>query len=356
MIHAETRYDSRAVPRSVPRAVLVWLIAVAAMIFAMAVIGAITRLTESGLSIMEWAPFTGWLPPVSDAEWQRLFDLYLTIPEAQGQHAGITLPEFQEIFWWEWLHRVWGRAIGLVFLLPFLWFLWRRQLPSWLKTHGWILFALGALQGAVGWFMVASGFTERDDVSQYRLVLHLGMALGIYAYILWLAFRLAWPRPLLPADGRRLRRGTIHVLALLIVTLVSGGFVAGLNAGLVYNTYPLMDGRLVPEGYSQLSPWLANLFENVTAVQFNHRLLTALTALGVVYLWIRSRRLREHRRPFDLLLLIVLLQFALGIETLLHAVPVLLGALHQAGAILLLTQLLAALYLLGHERAAPERT
>jgi cytochrome c oxidase assembly protein subunit 15 len=138
--------------------------------------------------------------------------------------------------------------------------------------------------------------------------------------------------------------------------LVSGGFVAGLNAGLVYNTYPLMDGQVVPEGYGQLSPWLANLFENVTAVQFNHRLLTALTALGVVYLWIRSRRLRERRRPFDLLLLIVLLQFALGIETLLHAVPVMLGALHQAGAILLLTQLLAALYLLGHERAEPERT
>ncbi|HKY94438.1 MAG TPA: COX15/CtaA family protein [Kiloniellales bacterium] len=337
-----------------PRSVLIWLIAVAAMIFAMAVIGAITRLTESGLSIMEWAPFTGWIPPFSDAEWQRLYALYRTIPEAETEHAGITLSEFKQIFWWEWLHRVWGRTIGLVFLLPFLWFLWRRRLPDWLKTHGWILLGLGALQGAVGWFMVASGFTERDDVSQYRLVLHLGMALGIYAYLLWLIFRLAWPRPPLPAGDRPLRGGTIHVLALLIVALVSGGFVAGLNAGLTYNTYPLMDGELVPEGYAMLSPWIANLFENVAAVQFNHRLLTALTALGVIYLWIRSRQ-SDCRRPFDLLLLVVALQFGLGIATLLTAVPVWLGALHQAGAILLLTQLLAALYLLGHGRQAPAR-
>jgi len=341
------------VESAAPRSVLLWLIAVAAMVFAMAVIGAITRLTESGLSIMEWAPFTGWLPPVSEAEWQRLFDLYKTIPEAQGQHAGITLAEFREIFWWEWIHRVWGRLIGLVFLLPFLWFLWRRRLPAWLKRHGWILFGLGALQGAVGWFMVASGFTESDDVSQYRLVLHLGLALAIYAYALWLAFRLAWPRPALPEGAGGLRRGTIVVLVLLVAALASGGFVAGLNAGLAYNTYPLMDGQLVPEGYGLLSPWIANLFENVAAVQFNHRLLTALTALGIVHLWFRSRRLAERRRPFDLLLLALLLQFGLGVAALLLAVPVWLGALHQAGAILLLTQLLAALYLLGHERRSP---
>jgi cytochrome c oxidase assembly protein subunit 15 len=338
-----------------PRSVTLWLIAVAAMIFAMAVIGAITRLTESGLSIMEWAPFTGWLPPWSDAEWQRLFDLYKTIPEAQTQHAGITLAEFRHIFWWEWLHRLWGRLIGLAFLLPFLWFLWRRRLPDWLRPHGWILFGLGALQGAVGWFMVASGFAERDDVSQYRLVLHLALALGIYAYIVWLVFRASWVRPNLAPEARRLRRGTIHVLALLVLTLLSGGFVAGLNAGLTYNTYPLMDGRLVPEGYGMLSPWMANLFENVTAVQFNHRLLTALTALGVVYLWFRSLH-GDCRRPYDLLLLIVLVQFCLGVATLLTVAPVWLGALHQAGAILLLTQLLAALYLLGHGPRQPGRS
>jgi cytochrome c oxidase assembly protein subunit 15 len=341
-----------AAPERAPRSVRLWLFVVAAMIFAMAVIGAITRLTESGLSIMEWAPFTGWLPPLSEAEWQRLFQLYQTIPEAQTQHAGFTLAEFKEIFWWEWLHRVWGRLIGLVFLVPFLWFLWRRRLPAWLKPHGWILFGLGALQGAVGWFMVASGFAERDDVSQYRLVLHLALAVGIYAYAVWLVFRLTWPRPPLPPEARRLKRGTRHVLILLIVTLVSGGFVAGLNAGLAYNSYPLMDGELVPAGYALLSPWIANLFENVAAVQFNHRLLTALTVLGVVYLWFRSRPL-QRRGSFDLLLLLVLLQFALGVAALLAAVPVWLGALHQAGAILLLTQLMAALYLLGHERRAP---
>ena len=338
-----------------PRSVILWLFVVAAMIFAMAVIGAVTRLTESGLSIMEWAPFSGALPPLSEAEWQRLFDLYRQIPEYQLENAGMTLAQFREIFWWEWIHRLWGRLIGLVFLLPFLWFLWRRRLPGWFKPHGIALLVLGGAQGALGWFMVASGFAERTDVSQYRLAAHLGLALALYGYVLWMACRLAWPAPAAVPAARGLRGGLKGLLHLLIITIVSGAFVAGLNAGLTYNTWPLMDGRLVPDGYWFQDPWYLNPFENLAAVQFNHRLLTALTALLALGLWVRSWRLplpAGARRALAALGLLVLFQFLLGIATLLAAVPVLLGALHQAGAILVLTATLLALYLVRHEPSA----
>jgi len=338
-----------------PRSVILWLFAVAAMIFAMAVIGAITRLTESGLSIMEWAPFSGALPPLSEAEWQRLFELYRQIPEYQLENAGMTLAEFRTIFWWEWIHRFWGRLIGVVFLVPFLWFLLRRRLPDWFKPHGWALLLLGGAQGALGWFMVTSGFALRTDVSQYRLAAHLGLALALYGYVLWLAFRMAWPAPPAAPQSRGLRGGLKGLLHLLILTILSGAFVAGLNAGLTYNTWPLMDGRLVPDGYWFQDPWYLNPFENIAAVQFNHRLLTALVAILAVALWIRSWRLdlpAGARRALAALGLLVVLQFALGIVTLLAAVPVALGALHQAGAILVLTATLWALYLVRHEPTA----
>ncbi len=317
-----------------PRSVILWLLVVAAMICAMAVIGAGTRLPESGLSIMEWAPFSGALPPLSEAEWQRLFDLYRQIPEYQLENAGMTLAQFREIFWWEWIHRLWGRLIGLVFLLPFLWFLWRRRLPGWFRPHGWALLVLGGAQGALGWFMVA---------------------LALYGYVLWMACRMAWPAPTAVPAARGLRGGLKGLLHLLILTIVSGAFVAGLNAGLTYNTWPLMDGRLVPDGYWFQDPWYLNPFENLAAVQFNHRLLTALTALLALGLWLRSWRLplpAGARRALAALGLLVLLQFLLGIATLLAAVPVLLGALHQAGAILVLTATLLALYLVRHEPSA----
>lgn len=331
------------------------------MIFAMAVIGAITRLTESGLSIMEWAPITGTLPPMSEAEWQRLFALYQEIPQYKLMNAGMTLAEFKTIFWWEWLHRLWGRLIGLAYALPFFWFLLRGRLPGWLKPHGWALLILGGLQGAIGWFMVASGFVdERTTVSQYRLTIHLVLALALYAYALWLSWRLFWPAPAPSPGSRALRRGVKALLALLAVTIASGAFVAGLRAGLIYNSYPLMDGRLVPAGYAQLEPWIANWFENITAVQFNHRLLTLLTALAALGLWMWSWRLPLRpaaRHALAAVALTVVLQFALGIATLLAAVPVTLGALHQAGAILLLTAVLAALYFLrDDERTRHERS
>ena len=320
------------------RAIGLWLLGCAAMVLAMAVIGAITRLTESGLSIMEWAPLKGALPPLSEAEWQRLFGLYREIPEYRQENAGMSLAEFKTIFWWEYIHRLWGRLIGLVFALPFFWFLLRRQVPRPLLPHLIGAFLLGALQGAMGWYMVASGFAERTDVSQYRLVAHLALAVVIYGYLLWLAFRCLAPRPDSTANTQ-LRPWLAALAGLIGVTILSGGFVAGLNAGMTYNTFPLMDGDLLPDGYGDLAPWHLNLFENVAAVQFNHRLLAVLTVLATLALWVRSHALvlpAKAKQAMHLLGGMALLQLALGIATLLLVVPVWLGALHQAGALILL--------------------
>ncbi len=328
------------------RAVGLWLLGVCAMIFAMAVIGAITRLTESGLSIMEWAPISGALPPLSAREWGRLFALYQQTEEYRRINAGMSLAEFREIFWWEWVHRLWGRLIGVVFLAGFLWFLLRGRLRRGLWPHLAALFALGGVQGFVGWYMVESGFAARTDVSQYRLMLHLGLALAIHAYALWLAIGLVAPAPPASADGARLRRGLFGLAGLVAATILAGALVAGLNAGLTYNTFPLMDGRFVPDGYALHSPWAINWFENIPAVQFNHRLLAEATAVAALGIWLWSRRLRlsaPARRAADLLALATLAQFALGVATLLAAVPVWLGALHQAGAITVLSLTIWAL-------------
>ncbi|NIA71555.1 heme A synthase [Pelagibius litoralis] len=336
-------------PVRASRAVGFWLLGCCTMVLAMAVIGAITRLTESGLSIMEWAPVSGVLPPLSQGEWQRLFDLYRQIPEYQQVNAGMSLAEFKAIFWWEYIHRLWGRLIGLVFALPFAWFWWRGKLDGRMTRLLLLALLLGGLQGFMGWFMVASGFGERTDVSQYRLVAHLGLALGIYGYLFWLALGQFWPRPERsrdPAAGR-LRRSGFALLALVALTILSGGFVAGLNAGLVYNTFPLMDGDLVPAGYALLAPWPLNLFENHAAVQFNHRLLAVSTIFVTLAIWLWS--LRQDLSPavqggFALLAILALLQLALGIVTLLLVVPIWAAALHQAGAIFVLTAILWCLY------------
>ena len=324
------------------RAVGIWLLACGAMIYAMFVIGAITRLTESGLSIMEWAPISGILPPLSEAEWERVFALHRQIPEYQDINRGMSLAEFREIFWWEYIHRLWGRLIGFVFALPFLWFLLRGRLRKGLAPHLAAIFALGALQGLAGWFMVASGFAEQEDVSQYRLVIHLLLACAIYLYVLRTAMGLLEPAPPDNPDPRTpaLRLATGGLVLLVLVTVASGGFVAGLNAGLVYNSFPLMDGRLVPADYGALAPWHLNLFENHAAVQFNHRVLAMATLAATALLWLRARRLAlgaAARRAADLTLAMAAVQLCLGIATLLLVVPVWLGALHQAGAVALLT-------------------
>jgi heme a synthase len=320
------------------RSVAIWLLVCCAMIFLMVVIGGVTRLTWSGLSITEWQPVTGIVPPLSAADWQAEFAKYQQTSQYKLLNAGMSLADFKTIFLWEYVHRLWGRLIGFVYLLPFLYFLVRGRIPRRLAWPLAGIFGLGFAQGALGWWMVESGFVNRIEVSQYRLTAHLALALVIYAATLWTALGLLEKRS--ETAPRWLRRSAEILLYLVSLTIVAGGFVAGLNAGLTYNTFPLMDGSFVPAGYAQLSPFIRNLFENIPAVQFDHRLLAETTAISVIILWLAAARagLRRHARlALHALLVMALLQVSLGISTLLLVVPVPLAAAHQAGAVLLLT-------------------
>ncbi len=354
----DARHDPSPGPPGNARArghgpVVAWLLGVAGMIWLMVAIGGATRLTGSGLSIMEWAPLSGTLPPLSEAEWQRLYDLYRTIPQYELVNRGFGIEGFKQIFWLEWFHRLWGRLIGLAYLLPLLWFWARGRIPAGYGPRLFGLLLLGGLQGAVGWFMVASGFeAERTAVSPYRLVIHLGLALVLYAAVLWTALSL------LPARGagevapgrRGVRRMAQAAAALLVPTMLAGGFVAGLRAGFDYNTFPPMEGRLVPAGYAALSPAWLNLTENIAAVQFNHRLLATLAllaALGVALAGWRRLPPGGARRACLALGAATALQYGIGVGTLLLVVPVWLGTLHQAVAVLVLTAALVALHRLG---------
>lgn len=320
-----------------------WLWFCAAMIFAMVVIGGVTRLTESGLSITEWRPVTGVIPPLSEAEWLAEFAKYQRIPEFQLKNAMMTLAEFKTIFWWEYVHRLWGRLIGIAFALPFLWFLATGRVRGALAWKLAGLLALGGLQGAIGWWMVASGLVERTDVSPYRLAVHLSLALVIYALIVRLALDLAAAEAPRHRERPKLWLGRA-ALAALAATIVAGAFVAGNDAGFVYNTFPLMDGRFIPAGYGDMAPWWRNAFENVAAVQFNHRWLAiATTVLVVAYVGAihASRGAPRARLLASWLGASVIGQALIGVVTLLHAVPVALGAAHQAGAVVVLTLALA---------------
>lgn len=345
-------------PRTLERAVGWWLLACAAMIFAMVVIGGMTRLTESGLSIVEWQPLIGAIPPLSDGQWQALFAKYQQSPEYQQVNFGMSLAEFKGIFWFEYTHRLWGRLIGLAFALPALVFLAKGALRGALRWQIPVLFLLGGAQGALGWIMVQSGLVNDPRVSPYRLAAHLILAISLYGWLLWLALDRLRPAdgwlPGTPADGK-LRRSLHGLAALILLTVLSGAFVAGLDAGLTYNTFPLMDGRFVPTGYGLLSPWWHNLFENIPAVQFNHRWLAVTTALLVIAFCLRAQQIalpRAARRSINGLLAMAVLQPMLGIATLLLVVPVWLGALHQAGAITLFTLALLTMHIL---RRPPQR-
>jgi cytochrome c oxidase assembly protein subunit 15 len=312
------------------------------MIFAMVVIGGITRLTESGLSITEWKPITGIVPPLSAADWQHEFELYQQIPEYRQVHRGMTLAEFKGIFFWEYLHRLWGRLIGVVFAVPFVYFLLRGRIRRRLAPHLAALFVLGGLQGALGWYMVESGLSLRTDVSQYRLTAHLLAALAIYSYMFWVALTLLRPAPAAGATGARLRPHLWLLAGLVAVTLAFGGFVAGLNGGLVYNTFPLMGGRLVPGDAFAGDPVWRSPFEDAVTAQFLHRWLAVTVVAVALSLWLRARRLRLL--PIDLLAAMTLVQAALGVSTLVLFVPITLAALHQAGAVALWTLVLWALH------------
>jgi heme a synthase len=322
------------------RAVRWWLLAVAALIAIMVLVGGATRLTESGLSIVEWKPVTGALPPLSEAQWTQAFEGYKAIPQYRELNAGMSLSEFKTIFWWEWSHRLLGRVIGAVYLLPFLFFLWRGMLGAELKRRLWLIFGLGALQGAVGWWMVASGLTQRVEVSQYRLATHLVLALLIFAAIVWTLRRLTeQPRP---AASARLKITGVALLALVFLQLYFGALVAGLRAGRVFNTWPDIDGSFIPSAARLFfeHPWWRNLFDNTLTVQFEHRMTAyALLVLALLHAVdaASARAGTAVVRGAWWLVAAIALQATLGILTLLHQVPIDLALTHQAVAIAVLT-------------------
>ncbi len=327
------------------RAVAFWLLACCALLFAMVVVGGVTRLTHSGLSIVEWQPIVGALPPLDDAAWQETFGKYKQMPEYRLVNPGINLEGFKSIFWWEYVHRLLGRLIGAAFLLPLLWFALRGKIDRGLTWKFAVIFGLGALQGALGWYMVKSGLVDNPRVSQYRLTAHLGLAFLIYAAMLWVALDLLFPRTHPGAVSAGLRRFAAALAVLIFVMVLSGGLVAGIRAGLAYNTFPLMNGRLVPQEIFSLDPWYLNFFSNMATVQFDHRLIAWLLAFLVPWFWLRVRREAASGRArlaAHLLLAALALQIALGIATLLLAVPVPLAAAHQAGALLVFSAALFA--------------
>jgi cytochrome c oxidase assembly protein subunit 15 len=334
-----SRYPQR-LDDSARRQVATWLLLCCVMIFATVILGGVTRLTGSGLSMVEWDPIFGVVPPLNQEAWESVFAKYRQSPEYQKVNLGMDLDGFKSIYWFEFGHRVLGRSIGTVFLLPFLYFLWRRKLTPRLIPRLAFAFVLGGLQGLLGWYMVKSGLVDNPHVSQYRLTAHLGLALLIYAYLLWLLYDLLFK----PVDDIRspagLRTAINFILGLTAVTVASGGFVAGLKAGHAYNTFPKMGDQWLPPGGWALQPGWRNLFENIATVQFDHRLLATLTFTSILVFWLAALRRRlttSARTALHLLMLMAITQVALGISTLLLHVPVALAATHQAGALLLLT-------------------
>ena len=326
------------------RTVAIWLLICCGLVFTMVVLGGFTRLTGSGLSMADWRPLMGWLPPLSETEWQRVFDLYQQTPEFLKVNSHMDVHAFKSIFWLEFLHRLLGRTIGVVFLVPFVFFLARGYIiaSEWPKYL--LMFILGGLQGVLGWYMVKSGLVDNPHVSQYRLTAHLFAAFLIYAYMFWVAMSL-----LFPATGTERHpwyRKSFALTALLSVTIISGGFVAGLKAGKIYNTFPMMGDYWLPPGIMALEPFWRNFFDNMTTVQFDHRILAITTLIAVIGFWFKARSadLPARTRPaVNALLHTAVLQVILGITTLLMSVPIILGATHQGVAMLLFT---VSLYIL----------
>jgi cytochrome c oxidase assembly protein subunit 15 len=308
------------------RAIGAWLLVCAAFVFAIVVVGGVTRLTRSGLSIVEWQPLVGALPPLSDADWQALFAKYRETPEYKLVNFGMSLEGFKRIFWWEYAHRLLGRLVGVVFLLPFLYFLLRRKLEAPLAWKLFGVFLLGGAQGALGWYMVKSGLVDDPRVSHFRLTAHLGLALAIFSAQVWLALGLLY-------STKNTTSRKLYWLPLLVFLMaLSGGMVAGLRAGAAYQTFPLMNGHVVPPEILVLEPWWRNFAYNMATVQFVHRGFFWVLAVLIPFAWWRMRA----SAAAHFLLAAFALQAALGISTLLAGVPVALAAAHQAGAVLLL--------------------
>ena len=322
----------------------------AGLVLAMVVLGGITRLNHAGLSIVDWRPLVGVLPPFGEEAWQTLFADYKRFPEYQELNPGMTLAGFKEIFWLEYVHRLLGRIVGIAFALPFIWFLIRRAFDRPLAVKVLAIGVLGGLQGLLGWYMVKSGLVDRPDVSPYRLAAHLGLAVAIYGCLIWVALGLLTGGSVECVRRAGRWRGAIWgATGLVFLTVLSGAFVAGNDAGLAYNTFPLMADAIVPPDIFLIEPLWRNFFENVPLVQLDHRLLATLTALIVILIWAAAMRWlgpAPARVALHASAAAVLVQFVLGIGTLLTFVPVPLGAAHQAGAMVVFTAILAALRLL----------
>lgn len=321
------------------RAIQFWLLSVALLVFALVIVGGATRLTESGLSIVEWRPVTGALPPLSETAWQTEFEKYKRIPQYQQVNRGMSLEAFKTIYWWEWAHRFLGRLVGAAFLLPFLWFLWKGWVAGPLRARLWFIFGLGALQGSVGWWMVASGLTERVTVSPYRLGFHLTLACVIFAALVWTARRIALRGE--STAPSRIRYAAVALLGLVIAQIYLGALVAGLRAGYLYNTWPLIDGAFVPAGDRLLflTPLWRNFFENELTVQFMHRMTAYLLWVAAVLhafdIWRTMRRGGEVTTSLALAGLITA-QAAVGVATLLMQTPIGLALFHQGMAVIVL--------------------
>ena len=320
-------------------AIRFWLALVALLVFTLVIVGGATRLTDSGLSIVEWKPVTGVLPPLSDNAWQTEFEKYQTIPQYAQRNLGMSLSDFKAIYWWEWTHRLLGRVVGAAFLIPFLWFLWRGWVGPRLRLHLWGIFGLGALQGAVGWWMVASGLADRTEVSQYRLATHLLLASLILAALIWTRVRLRSPTD--PAVHPRIRTSAAVLLGLVLVQIYLGALVAGLRAGLVYNTWPLIDGAFIPDAnrlWFDVPLW-RNFFENALTVQFNHRMMAYFLWICAVAhaidTWVTMKRGPVVANAL-VIALAVTFQATIGVATLLEQFDPGIALLHQASAMLVL--------------------
>jgi heme a synthase len=320
--------------------VAVWLWAMAALVFCMVIVGGATRLTDSGLSITEWKPLLGAIPPLNEVDWHDAFTRYQAIPQYQILNKGMALADFKFIYWWEWSHRFLGRFIGFAFAIPFLFFVATRRIAKSLWPRLIMLFVLGGAQGALGWYMVASGLVDRTDVSQYRLAAHLTLAIALFAALVWTALQVSGVQG---AQGKG-RALAIVLIPLLFVQIAAGGFVAGLDAGHASDTWPLMDGSLIPGGLGVMQPAWKNLFENALTAQFDHRLLAY-----VILLFVAVQAFIARTTSAWIVLLASLAQAALGIITVVTHVPLHTALLHQAGALILLS---AALWHL--KRVSPQ--
>ena len=331
--------DSNIIERM---AVAKWLLLCCFMVFSMVILGGVTRLTGSGLSMVDWRPIMGIIPPISLDEWQATFEMYKKSPEFIVKNYSMNLQDFKGIFWLEYLHRVLGRIIGIVYFFPMLYFM----LKGYLKKNEYpkylLMLILGGMQGLLGWYMVKSGLVNNPAVSQYRLTAHLSSAFLIYGFMFWVALSLVYPLKNKPNKSMKI---TLGLTLLIIVTIISGGFVAGLKAGKIYNTYPMMGDYWLPPGLFSLQPIWINFFENLITVQLVHRVLTAITFIAIILYWLKMRELnltKRIRKANNMLMSITMLQFILGISTLILYVPISLAAAHQATALILLT---VALYL-----------